>query len=755
MPDTNAKDVEASKGQASEEATPQPEAAPSASKGTSGDGAADVPDFAVPKATSPRPVPKRAALDHHHLYFNRELSWLDFNWRVLQQARDERTPLLERARFLSIASMNVDEFFRKRVGGLKRQQAAGVRALSPDGRTPQEQLVLVRQAMLPMKNTVDRTWQQLQPLLRKRAGIHVHNYKDLGAKEQERLNEYFQAKIFPILTPLAVDPGHPFPFISNLSLSLAVILRHPTRGTDHFARLKVPTSRGRFVALEEPLQFVPVEQVIKHNLHELFRGMEIVSVNAFRITRNADLRRNEEEADDLLEMISEEMRERRFAPVVCVEVEATMPERVRDLLMRELGLAPDDLYENHGLIDYSHCSKLANLNLPEFQYTPWEPVVPPSLLAEGEPKSHRSVFAAMQEGDLLVHHPYESFRWSVQQFIEEAASDPNVLAIKQTLYRTSNESPIIEALVRAAESGKQVAVLVEVKARFDEENNIEWGQMLEKSGVHVTYGLVGLKTHCKATLVIREEQDGLRAYCHIGTGNYNPTTARLYTDFGLLTCKPEIGYDMINLFHYLTGYAPEQHYSSLLVAPRDMRKSFIGYVRAEIAHQKKHGTGRVIAKMNALDDVEMIQELYRASQAGVQVDLIVRGHCRLRPGLERFSENIRVFSIIGRLLEHSRIYYFHNNGKPRLYIGSADWQRRNLDDRIEAIVCVEDPALRRRLIHTLRLALEDRRLSWELQPDGRYVQRMPPPEDAVGFQAQLMRRAVERTVEAEAPWDIV
>ena len=722
----------------------------------SGDGAApEAPAFSVPKATSPRAVPKRAGLSHPHLYFNRELSWLDFNWRVLQQAREERTPLLERARFLAITSTNQDEFFRKRVGGLKRQAAAGVRALSPDGRTPQEQLGLTRQAVLPMQAAMHETWQRLKPLLRDRAGIHVLDYADLDEEQRKGLHEHFQAKIFPILTPLAVDPGHPFPFISNLSLSLAVVLRHPTRGTEHFARLKVPTSRGRFVELDEPMHFVPVEQVIKHNLHELFRGMEVVSASAFRITRNADLRRDEEEADDLLEMISEEMRERRFAPVVGMEVEAEMPRRVRELLMRELGLEPDDVYENPGLIDYSDCAKLASLNLPQFQYTPWEPVVPTALLVDGEAEGrHRSVFAAMQQGDMLVHHPYESFRWSVQRFVEEAAGDPGVLAIKQTLYRTSDESPIIEALVRAAESGKQVAVLVEVKARFDEENNIEWGQMLEKSGVHVTYGLVGLKTHCKSTLVIREEPDGLRAYCHIGTGNYNPTTARLYTDFGLLTCHPDIGYDVINLFHYLTGYAPEQHYRRLLVAPRDMRKAFIRHVRAEIAHQKKQGEGRIIAKMNALDDVEMIQELYRASQAGVRVDLIVRGHCRLRPGLERFSENVRVVSLIGRLLEHSRIYYFRNGGDPCVYIGSADWQRRNLDDRVEAVVRVEDPPLRARLIRTLRLALEDRRLAWELQPDGHYAQLMPPPEDAPGFQELLMRRAAERTVEAEAPWDV-
>ena len=714
------------------------------------------PEFAVPKATSPRPVPKKASLNHPHLFFNRELSWLDFNWRVLHQAIDDRTPLFERVRFLAITSNNLDEFFRKRVGGLKRQAAAGVRALSPDGRNPHEQLALIRSAVLPMYTTMGKLWSEtLKPELAEKAGVCVVGYEELSSQQKDRLHRYFQEKIFPILTPLAVDPGHPFPFISNLSLSLAVMLRHPTRGTEHFARLKVPTARGRWVPLDEPYHYVPLEQVIANNLHELFRGMEIVSVHAFQITRNADVRRNEEEADDLTEMISDELRERRFAPVVRLEVERSMPDRIRRLLMRELTLTPDDVYDSDGLIDHSNCDFFADLELPEFKYERWEPVVPTRLLFEGETKDEPDIFSIIRNGALLVHHPFESFRASVQRFIEEAGEDPNVIAIKQTLYRTSEESPIVEALMRAAESGKQVAVLVEVKARFDEENNIEWGQMLEKSGVHVTYGLVGLKTHCKVTLVIREEEEGLRAYCHLGTGNYNPTTARLYTDVGLLTCSPDIGYDVINLFHYLTGYAPEQHYQKLLIAPRDMRKAFITLIRREIEHHKVHGNGRLIAKMNAVDDVEMIGELYKASQAGVKIDLIVRGHCRLRPGLRHYSENIRVISIVGRFLEHSRIYYFNNDGRPLVYIGSTDWQRRNLDDRIEAVVPVEEPELKHNLIRTLQLCLADQRLAWELRPDGYYVQRRSSSdEEPVGVQEALMIRARQRMNEIDAPWDI-
>lgn len=696
----------------------------------------------LPKATEVQNVPRGCKLDHPSLYFNRELSWLDFNWRVLYLALDDRNPLLERVRFLSIASSNLDELFRKRVGGLKRQVAAGVRRLSPDGRTPKEQLLLLARAVPEMYRAMGMVWNdELKPALKTQADVRIMNYNELIPREQARANAYFEERVFPILTPLAVDPGHPFPFISNLSLSLAVMLRHPRRGTEHFARLKVPTGRGRWIRVNEFNHFIPIEQVIANNIQSLFKGMEILGVYPFRITRNADMRRDEEEADDLILMIAEELRERRYAPVVRLEIQNNTPEHVRLLLMRELSLDPEDVYETmNGLVDHSDCAAIANLNLPKHQYEPWEPVIPVRLRPEGDPLELPDIFKVIKEGDILVHHPYESFRVSTQQFIEAASEDPQVIAIKQTLYRTSDESPIIKALSRAAEREKQVAVLVEVKARFDEENNIEWAQTLEKSGVHVTYGLVGLKTHTKVTLVVREEDGILQTYCHIGTGNYNPSTARLYTDYGLLTADRHRGYDLINLFHYLTGYSVDQEYKKLLVAPKDMRNTFISLVEKEIKNQKAHGNGRIIAQMNALDDVEMIQQLYKASQAGVKIELIIRGHCRLRPGLEKISENISVISILGRFLEHSRIYYFHQNGKPRVYIGSADWMRRNLDDRVEVITEIEAPKLRDRLIKTLNLALADRRSAWQLDAEGRYQLYHPKgAEKKTGFQDVLMR----------------
>lgn len=713
-----------------------------------------VPDFAVPRATDPRPVPDDADADHPHLYFNRELSWLDFNWRVLAQATDARNPLLERVRFLAIAYNNLDEFFRKRVGGLKRQAAAAVRALSPDGRTPVEQLALIREAAVTMHAAICETWSDvLEPELDAAIGLRIERVSRLDAEDRAFVDEHFKSHIFPILTPLAVDPGHPFPFISNLSLSLAVMLRHPTRKTEHFARIKVPSTRGRWLRLPEGRRFVAIEDVIRANVSELFRGMEVRSVNTFRISRNADIGRNEEEAEDLLEMISEELRERRFAPVVRLEVESSMPGAVRRMLCHELQLDAEDVYESHGLQEYSDLTFFADLDLSDHRFESWNPVVSSRLLHEGETSDRMDMFEVIRHGDLLVHHPYESFRASVLRFVEEAAVDPKVLAIKQTLYRTSEESPIVKALMKAAERGKQVAVLVEVKARFDEESNIEWGQKLEKAGVHVTYGLIGLKTHAKATLVIRDEDDGPRAYCHLGTGNYNPQTASLYSDVGLFTCASRVTGDVVNLFHYLTGYAPQQHYQTLLVAPRDMRSSFVQMIEREIEHEEAGRSGRIVAKMNALDDVEMIEHLYRASKAGVDVDLIVRGHCRLRPGLAGFSERIRVRSIVGRFLEHSRIYMFGNGGDPVVLIGSADWQRRNLDDRVEAVVPVLEPDLRDRLLAVLKWALRDNRLAWQLDASGTYH---PPAggKKEISFQEVLMRRIHARTLEADAPWDV-
>jgi polyphosphate kinase len=473
--------------------------------------------------------------------------------------------------------------------------------------------------------------------------------------------------------------------------------------------------------------------------------MEVVNVHPFRVTRNADLSRDEEEAEDLLSMISDELRERRFAPVVRLEVAKQMPDYDRSLLIRALALSSEDAYEVDGMLDLTACHRIADLNLRQHKYRPWEPVVPSRLFFEGETKDTQNIFAIIRQGDLLVHHPYDSFAASTQRLIEEAAADKQVLAIKQTLYRTSDESPIIRALIQAAEAGKQVAVLVEVKARFDEANNIEWGRMLENAGVHVAYGLVGLKTHTKATLIVRKEKDGLKTYCHIGTGNYHPNTARLYTDLGLLTCDPDLGIDVINLFHYLTGYAPDQPYKQVLIAPRDMRKNFYKLIQKEIDHQQEFGNGRIIAKMNALDDTGIIRQLYRASIAGVQIDLIVRGHSRLRPELPGFSDNIRVVSILGRFLEHDRIYFFHNNGSPLLFIGSADWRNRNLKDRVELIAPIKEEHLRQRLIQILQDALEDNRLAWDLDADGSYHLRFPADkEPQKNFHEILMKQARKR-----------
>ena len=710
-------------------------------------------DQELPVAVEPAKIPKGVTLSDPSLYFNRELSWIDFNWRVFFQALDPRTPLLERVRFVAITANNLDEFYRKRVGGLKRQLEAGVRALSPDGRTPREQLDLSLAAARHMTHELSRVWEHELRSELADEGIVVREYDSLEDDEQAELDRIFRDTIFPILTPLAVDSGHPFPFISNLSLSLAFTLRHPTRQTEHFARLKVPTNRGRFLPVAgTPGHVVAVEDVIRNNADELFRGMEVEGGYTFRVTRNASVDRTEEEADDLLEMISEELRERKFSEVVRLEVEEDMPARVQNLLRRELGLDDDDdVVEFDGMLDLASLDALANVDRPDLRDLPWESVVPIRLrhmLLEEED----DIFAVMRQGDLLVHHPYESFAASTQRFIEEAAEDPRVLAIKLTVYRTSQDSPIVRALIRAAEAGKQVAALVELKARFDEENNIEWAQRLERAGAHVAYGLVGLKTHAKTTLVVREEADGLRTYAHLGTGNYNPTTARFYTDFGLFTCREDIGEDLVGLFHFLTGYAPEQEYQTLAVAPRDLRARFVSLIRREVEHQKAGRQGRIIAKMNALDDVGIIQELYRASQAGVQIELIVRGHTRLRPGLPGISENIRVMSIVGRFLEHSRIYYFHNGGEPDVFIGSADWMRRNLDDRVEVVVPIEDEVARARLKRTLKFCLEDNRQAWDLGPDGRYTLRWPEGDKVHAFHDTLMRRARRRTEEDDAAW---
>ena len=705
---------------------------------------------AIPWAAAAKLPDTEVPLDDPSLYFNRELSWLDFNWRVVYQAMDERIPLLERVRFLAIAESNLDEFFAKRVGLLRRQWEEGVRQLSPDGRTPAEQITVIRVAADRMHRTMTRLWEEeLRPALG-RAGVVITSYAELSPEQQREMDAYFRTNIYPILTPLAVDRGHPFPFISGQSLSLAILLENPQRGTRHFARVKIPTDRQRWIRVGPEGCFLPIEELVQRHAGELFPGMRIESAHKFRVIRSVDLERDDEDVEDLLQMISEELRARRFAPVVRLEAEVSMPAIVRDLLREELELEPGDIWDVEGLLDLDGLFALADLPIAELRYQPWEPVTPLRLSDGARPEALSGIFDVVRAGDLLVHHPYESFTSSVQAFIEAAAADPRVLAIKQTLYRTSENSPVVQALIRAAEAGKQVAALVEVTARFDEEKNIAWAQALERAGVHVTYGVVGLKTHSKVVLVVREESDGIRTYCHLGTGNYHVRTARLYTDLGLLTADPAIGRDVVNLFHYLTGYALEPEYSTLVVAPRDMRKVFLELVEREIVHQRDGGNGRIILKMNAIDDVPTIRKLYEASRAGVSIDLIIRGHSRLRPGVPGVSENIRVISILGRFLEHDRIFYFGNGGEPEVLIGSADWRRRNLEERVESAVPIRDPELKGRLLSILLRALADNRSAWDLHADGSYTLRQAQGDEANEFQPGLMRDALGRR-EGEQP----
>lgn len=657
--------------------------------------------------------------------YNRELSWLDFNWRVLHEAIDPRTPLLERLKFIAITASNLDEYFSKRVGGLKRQKAAGMANLTLDGWAPDVQLALIARAVSEMVAIESACLHEdILPQLAEH-GIRLVNYIDLDAAEKERLRDYFLREVYPILTPLAVDPGHPFPFISNLTLSLGVFLVDPNTGERQFARVKVPPSRPRWVPLTRQMHFLPLEQLIAAHLDTLFRGMEIVAAFPFRVTRNADLARNEEEADDLLDMISEELRERRFAPVVRLEVAADAPTEALTLLQNQLHLENDDIYLIHGLLRRADLFALAEINLPHLKYEPYTPTAPARLAGISSRGRTSELFNAIRQGDLLVHHPYHSFQSTTQLFVEAAARDPQVLAIKQTIYRTSDNSSIVAALIDAASRGKQVAVLVEVKARFDEAKNVEWARKLEEAGCHVAYGLVGLKTHCKVSLAIRQEEDGLRTYYHIGTGNYNAKTASTYTDLGLLSCNAEIAADLMDLFNALTGYSYQSDYRKLLVAPVNMRQHFLELIDGEIQHALAGREGRIVAKMNGLEDSTIVRKLYEASQAGVVIDLIVRGNCRLRPGLPGISENIRVISIIGRYLEHSRIFYFGNNGAPLYYIGSADWMRRNLSARVEAAAPIEDPRLQEYLWMILQSSLNDYRQAWEMLPDGRYRQRQP------------------------------
>jgi polyphosphate kinase len=679
-------------------------------------------------------------------YLNRELSWIDFNERVLDEAFNEATPLLERIKFLSIFASNLDEFFMIRVSGIKQQIAANVTKRSPDGMSPEEQHQAVHQRLLPLiKRKRDLLLEELMPGLMVN-GVHIYDYNQLTSPQCEAMAEFFHQQVFPVLTPLAFDPGHPFPHISNLSLNLAVVVRDTEQG-ELFARLKVPEVLPRLVPLPEGMCnlvhpnasdgehdtpngfscfcFVWIEQVIMAHLNMLFPGLEVIEAYPFRITRDADLEIEEDEADDLLRTIEQSVRQRRFGKVVRIEVDDRMPERIRHLLMSKLEIGPRDLYTVHGPLGLSDLMSLSKVDRPDLKFSPIMPGIPAVL------QSDTDIFSVIRQQDVLLHHPYDSFT-SVIDFIQTAAVDPNVLAIKQTLYRVGSNSPVVNALMKARESGKQVSVLVELKARFDEENNITWARALERAGVHVVYGLKGLKTHSKIALAVRQEEDRIRLYVHLGTGNYNATTARIYTDLGVLTCQPDIGADAVELFNSLTGYSRQHTYRKLLVAPVRLRERFLDLVEREIQTHREHGQGRMIFKMNAIVDPQIIDALYRASQEGVQVDLIPRGICCLRPGQPGLSDYITVRSIVGPFLEHNRIFYFYNGGNEEIYVGSADLMQRNLDRRIEVLFPIESQKLLRFIRDVLlETYLNDNVHSRVLQPDGSYVRVSRGPDEPV------------------------
>ncbi len=686
-------------------------------------------------------------------FLNRELMWLEFNRRVLHEACDPRTPLLERIRFLGIFTSNLDEFFMKRVGGLKRQILAGIMRPSADGMRPDQQLAAIREKTLPLlRQRAECFERDIRPELARRR-IELAAWAQLAGPEREAARAYFKTRVFPVLTPLAVDPGHPFPFISNLSTSLGVMLRHPGTEEQFFARIKIPKVLPQWFRLDAPggggrILFVSLQDLIRHNLELLFPALEVKQVMPFRITRNADVERDEEDTEDLLELIEEEIRQRRFEKVVRLEHGPRPNADLLKYLVEELGVAPEDLYETPGEFDYTDLQPVAELDLPELHYPPWTPLKPAALADE-----RGDIFGLIRAGDILVHHPYEDFTSSVERFVRTAAADPQVMAIKMAVYRTSEESPFIRTLIRAAEEGKQIVCLVELKARFEEERNIYWAQLMEKAGIHVVYGLVGLKTHCKLTLVIRQEADGLRSYAHIGTGNYHSQTARLYTDLGLLTCRPELTEDIVELFNYLTGWSLNRDYRQLLVAPINMRERFLELIEREIAQRQAGRPAGIIAKMNSLEDARICRALYRASQAGVESALIVRGFCCLSPGVPGVSERIRVLSVVGRFLEHSRIFYFRNGAADPLdgdfFIGSADWMYRNLLARVEAVAPVATRSLREKCWEILQALLQDERQAWDMRADGAYVQRQPrQPGSAAGVQELFMQLTRQRLAPA-------
>ena len=685
------------------------------------------------------------------LYINRELSWLAFNQRVLAQALDERTPLLDQAKFSAIFSNNLDEFFMVRVASLKSQVEAGVSTKSEDGKTPLEQLLTIRQHLIPLLQQQQQHYRQ-----RLKNGLREHHvqlldYKQLNKAQRDWVRRYFQSSVFPVLTPLAVDPAHPFPFVSNLSLNVAAVIRDPETGQQQFARVKVPQKNlPRFVSIppelsrsrQKPIHTaIPQEQVIAFNLEMLFPGMCVEGHYFFRVTRDADLELRDLEADDLMLALEQGLRKRRIGgEVVRLEVPNEMPDDVVELLKSGLAIEQDDVYVIDGPLGLDDLFSLTSLPLPKLKSKTHTGQTPAAvsrsqqhLIEEGaiKPEEFESIFSVIRRNDILLHHPYDLFSTTVEEFINQAADDPQVAGIKMTLYRTSKDSPIIAALIRAAENGKQVMALVELKARFDEDNNIQWAKQLERSGVHVVYGVLGLKTHTKIVLVVRKEGEKLQSYVHIGTGNYNSKTSKLYTDLGLLSARPELGQDLVELFNYLTGFSKQQDFRRLLVAPVTLRKGMEALIRREIDHARAGRPGRIKAKMNSLVDPKIIALLYEASQAGVQIELIIRGMCSLIPGREGLSETITVISIIGQFLEHSRIFWFHNGGDAEVFIGSADWMSRNLDRRVEAVTPVDDPPLREKLERLLDLYLSDNHGSWDMHSDGHFSARRPTEGEPV------------------------
>ena len=685
------------------------------------------------------------------LYINREISWLEFNRRVLEEALDKTTPLLERLKFLCIFSSNLDEFFMIRVAGIYDQIAARVFEVSPDGKLPEEQLVEIHKLSRCLVEEQMRCFrEEILPELQ-REKIQILTYKDLSEEMVEDLRKYYYKEIFPVLTPLAFDPGHPFPYISNLSLNLAVIIKSPEE-EEHFARVKIPNVLPRLIRMdsinekckiefqkEGIIKYIFLDEIISNNLNSLFPEMEIIESYLFRVTRDTDVEIQEDEASDLLQTIEEGLRQLRFGSIIRLEVESRMSKKVKDTLLENMELSEDEVYEINGPLGLQDLMIIYNLPFHHLKDSSFHPQIP-QVFEEND-----DIFSIIRKKDILLHHPYDSFN-PVVDFIRKAAHDPNVLTIKQTLYRVGKNSPIVQALIEAAENGKQVAVLVELKARFDEENNIIWAKALERVGVHVVYGLMGLKTHAKATLIVRKENDGLRRYVHLGTGNYNAITTKIYTDFGLFTCREDIGADVSDLFNFLTGYSRQKKYRKLVVAPTNMRKFLLEKIEREIEVHRKYGNGLLIFKMNALVDPEMIQALYRASQAGVRIKLIVRGICCLRPGITGVSDNITVISIVGRFLEHSRIYYFRNVGDEEVYLGSADLMQRNLDRRVELLFPIEDASIKDHIIHNiLELYLKDNVKARIMNKDGKYSYVRPEEKSKrINSQIALLPRKFQK-----------